>query len=1217
MLTALAEGTHLFPGKRIVAAPRLHRALITAFATLVLLATFAALPAVASGQSSRPATITTVLHPGWNMVGWVGPETPASDLFDELPALAGIFAWDGEAGGYRHRARPIVHLLDPLVLIRGQGVWLYLDGDAPVEWTREASEDSVLLELRAGRNLVAWAGRDGTPTAQAVERFDDRLVRAWDWDAEAAQYQLYQPGAASNSLTELNHGDALLVELTEDARWWQSGTAPPPVVFLGEFTDERKAEIGGWSDSGRAVFAERWGVEAPMTTYVGTREDLAPTYRRIRGGDIPERSCGGYSNNIFFVWGCIAEYAVVHDYFHAIQDELSRPHFYDVPHWLLEGSAEYARFVHAALQSGELTVPEYLNSRESVIGAQLGGYVLPGLSEIVSYSDFHGLPNSIGYRIGFIAARWLVDHSSEESMLGFFRDMADSARWQDAFKSAFGMSSSAFSRTFEAYLAEVAPPLPHLTDDSDEPVLVLMGDVPAETGEAVRADFDSVRAFFREQLGAGTADYTILAATEPASVTAAYMRAFGAEPRDGFCQASGASGRVWVLDLECRRTAPRYLDVAHFRNVRRALAPWDELPSMPDGFSTWGPFWLDSPAETYLTYAYRSAAGLEEAEDIRDRAVSSAKPVTRSLESIESGSDLGSESSGARGLGFLALELLAELAGDGALFEYYRLLPESRTWEQAFKGAFGMTHDEFYEAFEAYRVEVAPPFPHQTDGRDEPVLVFVGDVPAETEAAVRDEFDAVQRHFRQQLRARTADYTLYIGPDRDTLVDTHRLLFGTDPPDRLCDRSSHPAGLAIINLGCRGEAPHRLDVHHFVATRDRLAPAASLPDMPAGFGTRGPWWMENPAYWYVLHGYRVARGFEELEASRGRETYRVVHTTRSLESTSTRDGYYEGSSESRALGFLAVEWLATRAGDAAIFEYYRLLPDAESWEEAFEAAFGIAVDDFYVAFEAHRAKVAPPLPHLTDGRDEPVLVFAGDVPAETEAAIRAEFAVVQGHFSRRLGAGTADYTLYFGADGDGLADIHRLLFGTEVSDRFCERSSHPGFALISLRCSAAPPHRLHAHHFVEVRDRLAPRVELPDMPDGFGSRGPRWLENAAYWYALHAYRVARGFEDVDVSRARETNQAVLATRSLESTSTWDGYSESLSESRTLGFLAVEWLATRAGDAAIFEYFRLLPDAESWEEAFETAFGITVDDFYEEFEAYRARVAPPNEGAGSS
>ena len=45
-------------------------------------------------------TITTTLYPGWNMVGWVGPETPASKLFDELPALGRIFAWDGEEQHY-------------------------------------------------------------------------------------------------------------------------------------------------------------------------------------------------------------------------------------------------------------------------------------------------------------------------------------------------------------------------------------------------------------------------------------------------------------------------------------------------------------------------------------------------------------------------------------------------------------------------------------------------------------------------------------------------------------------------------------------------------------------------------------------------------------------------------------------------------------------------------------------------------------------------------------------------------------------------------------------------------------------------------------------------------------------------------------------------------------------------------------------------------------
>ena len=45
--------------------------------------------------------------------------------------------------------------------------------------------------------------------------------------------------------------------------------------------------------------------------------------------------------------------------------------------------------------------------------------------------------------------------------------------------------------------------------------------------------------------------------------------------------------------------------------------------------------------------------------------------------------------------------------------------------------------------------------------------------------------------------------------------------------------------------------------------------------------------------------------------------------------------------------------------------------------------------------------------------------------------------------------------------------------------------------------------------------------------------------------------------------------------------------------------------TRAGERAIFEYYRLLPSSDSWKEAFQGAFGITIDDFYEEFAEYRA------------
>ena len=118
-------------------------------------------------------------------------------------------------------------------------------------------------------------------------------------------------------------------------------------------------------------------------------------------------------------------------------------------------------------------------------------------------------------------------------------------------------------------------------------------------------------------------------------------------------------------------------------------------------------------------------------------------------------------------------------------------------------------------------------------------------------------------------------------------------------------------------------------------------------------------------------------------------------------------------------------------------------------------------------------------------------------------------------------------------------------------------------------------------------------------------------------YVPHAYSLARGDERFLTSRERRLSSARQTAKLLNSVSTWEGHQEDSSQGVALAFLAVEWLADRAGDAAIFDYYRLLPDSETWEEAFDAAFGIAIDDFYEAFEAYRARVAPPIEGADSS
>ncbi len=56
------------------------------------------------------------------------------------------------------------------------------------------------------------------------------------------------------------------------------------------------------------------------------------------------------------------------------------------------------------------------------------------------------------------------------------------------------------------------------------------------------------------------------------------------------------------------------------------------------------------------------------------------------------------------------------------------------------------------------------------------------------------------------------------------------------------------------------------------------------------------------------------------------------------------------------VGLLATEWLAEQAGPEAILKFFQFGGHAA----AFEAAFGMTLDEFHDAFEQHRLEVAPP-----------------------------------------------------------------------------------------------------------------------------------------------------------------------------------------------------------------------------------------------------------------
>ena len=62
----------------------------------------------------------------------------------------------------------------------------------------------------------------------------------------------------------------------------------------------------------------------------------------------------------------------------------------------------------------------------------------------------------------------------------------------------------------------------------------------------------------------------------------------------------------------------------------------------------------------------------------------------------------------------------------------------------------------------------------------------------------------------------------------------------------------------------------------------------------------------------------------------------------------------------------------------------------------------------------------------------------------------------------------------------------------------------------------------------------------------------------------------------------------------------------------LGLLASQLLVRRAGPQALFEYFEQRARLGSPEESFEKVFGLTHDEFYDEFAAWRGNGFPAHE-----
>lgn len=648
--------------------------------------------ALASSGTDEPAdaeTITTTLYPGWNLIGWVGPATPTSELFDEIPELRQVSAWDAEAQAYLRAQRN--RDTDLPTLTPGMGLWLRLGGGVPVEWVRPTSDQGVLLDLHRSRNLLGWTGADDVRVANALARLGDDLTEVWRWDAEAQRYVSYPPGSSAARLAVLARGQALRIELARDTRWWELGTARPTFVFADDITAGQREEVRALFESAIDVIAMRFGVHTTDFTV------------NVPAGNVFH--CSVSHDVIEFQFPGCRTGAAAHEYFHVLQNVLAvEPHeSYFGPDWMSEGTADYA---------------QYLYDRETGASGRNPRFAVEQLTrtpgEVHNFDRRHFW---LTYAIGFVAAEWLVDRAGEESLADFYRLGRIHDHWEDAFRVAFGIEVGDFYDAVEVYRHERAPIFPHLTDGNIEPVVTPLSDAASPAATEIRSQISELSEFYKQRFGGPDVEYTVYV-VDAESLPSTFVSVFDLRNE---CPLPMVVTHSMTIVLGCEVNphtfyVPRAegyksrLASNHFSSMLYRLAPPGSAQHLrPDAnvYCLWGIFWLCIGIPEYAAARYDAHIGAADLEDILLRQIRLALNTPKPLSSFENRfsprDDPLRNNVAEAALFSLAAHWLAEHAGDTALLEYFRLLPTAQTVEEAFEQAFGLTFEEFYEQFEAYR----------------------------------------------------------------------------------------------------------------------------------------------------------------------------------------------------------------------------------------------------------------------------------------------------------------------------------------------------------------------------------------------------------------------------------------------------------------------------------------------------------------------------------
>ena len=661
-----------------------------------------------------------------------------------------------------------------------------------------------------------------------------------------------------------------------------------------------------------------------------------------------------------------------------------------------------------------------------------------------------------------------------------------------------------------------------------------------------------------------------------------------------------------------------------------------------------GPRWLREGIAEFFAYKALDAGSVLSYETERNstsnhkRFVTQAEGVDRPLSEME-------KQDGIRGVPYpfllLAAELLASRSGEDALIRFFSLGQPGTTWQEAFETAFGMTVAEFYELFEEHRAAGFPdpnrPTPTGPQTVDDYIVWKIGDdVSPSLEAETRETVLAAHDHAADLgMRRMDRPITIFLFRNLDTFAAEFKATTGREPTEGGVDsailegRRTTQSGETWVVISASAGRLSGEQVAELMFTAYMSAGSGIMIDAPYHAASLAdPVWLSagSPKFltWMALR----KRDPDPCALYTLPTTYRSASADTLLSQAETPRGFYS-SRDHGDMAILAVWLLAEQMGPEAIISYYVSLSSGVAWQQAFQVAFGMTVENFYELFKERRAAGfprprCPTLPPLVTmpGAPEYIKWEIGDKVSSDHRTEAMQGVQLAHDYFVYLGMPKtqSEVTIYIYNDTEKLISAYARETNSSMEHARTHWESSRGIGIaIAYKNhffvnasnewyqNTEPKYRTKviAHEFIHTYQNelseLSPASESHEVPEA----GPRWLKEGIAEYFAYKSLSEGGILPYESERnSRILIDAKRIDKPLSEMGKQEGY-------RGVGgvynhfLIAAELLAKNSGESNLLEYHALQDSKTTWQEAFEKAFGMTVDKFYELFEEHRAAGFP--------